>query len=190
MRPRDEAVARRSRPAMSAGATLRKEGEACSPEGGHSVVGAPGSFDKTPSHRPWQKRAPRAPSRPAFPAAWRSPQTTGAAVDPVCLNSALPRRAGRASAYYRFFGRDYWPQRQLEGWYSAGPAVCCQSALPTAAYIGGMLLIPVRAGGGAHTESDGPPLAALTKRYICRFSESIRRLVRHGRTWPRRADLT
>ena len=46
-------------------------------------------------------------------------EQTGPAVGPVSLNSALPRRAGRASAYYRFFGRDAWPQGQLEGWYSA-----------------------------------------------------------------------
>jgi hypothetical protein len=92
---------------------------------GHKVtrrVGAPGSFNRTPVSSPRQKRAPRAPSRPAVPAAWPSPRTTGPAVDPVCLNSALPRRAGHASAYYRFFGRDCWPQGQLQEWYSAEPA--------------------------------------------------------------------
>jgi hypothetical protein len=71
-----------------------------------------------------------APSRPAVPpAAWPSARTTGPAVDPVCLNSALPRRAGRASAYYRFFGRDAWPQGQLEAWYSAN----CGVGLPSGA---------------------------------------------------------
>ena len=51
-----------------------------------------------------------------------SEHSTGPAVDPVCLNSALPRRAGRASAYCRFFGRDGWPQGQLERCYSDWPA--------------------------------------------------------------------
>jgi hypothetical protein len=85
-------------------------------------VGAPGSFDRTPVSSPPAETSTRAQSRPAVPAAWPSPRTTGPAVDPVCLNSALPRRAGRASAYYRFFGRDCWPQGQLQGWYSAEPA--------------------------------------------------------------------
>ena len=53
--------------------------------------------------------------------------STGPAVDPVGLNSALPRRAFRASAYCRFFGRDCWPQGQLEPCYSAGPAGASES---------------------------------------------------------------
>jgi hypothetical protein len=87
------------------------------------VVGASGSIDKTPvSSPPGTDEHPEHRVARPFPAAWPSSRTTGPAVGPVSLNSALPRRAGRASAYYRFFGRDCWPQGQLQGWYSAEPA--------------------------------------------------------------------
>jgi hypothetical protein len=107
----------------AAGDDHEQEGEACSQEGGHPVVGAPGSFAKPPVSPPpadTSTQSTESPGRSLQPGP--SPRTTGPAVDPVCLNSALPRRAGRASAYYRFFGRDCWPQGQLQGWYSAEPA--------------------------------------------------------------------
>jgi hypothetical protein len=86
------------------------------------VVGASGSIDKTPvSSPPGTDEHPEHRVARPFPAAWPSSRTTGPAVGPVSLNSALPRRAGRASAYYRFFGRDCWPQGQLQRWYSAEP---------------------------------------------------------------------
>ena len=63
---------------------------------------------------------------PSARGGWSSNMRTGPAVDPVRLNSGLPRRAGsRAWACYRCFGRNCWPQGQLKEGYSSGwvPAV-------------------------------------------------------------------
>ena len=98
-------------------------------------VGAQAPSTGRLSHRAPAETSTQSTESPGRPAAWPSPRTTGPAVDPVCLNSALPRRAGRASAYYRFFGRDCWPQGQLQAWYSAEPAKDAPASIGRAAGV-------------------------------------------------------
>jgi hypothetical protein len=73
---------------------------------GHKVtrrVGAPGSFDRTPVSSPRQKRAPRAPSRPAVPAPGPlreqlAPQSIPFASIVRCLVALVARRRPTASS--------------------------------------------------------------------------------------------
>jgi hypothetical protein len=77
-----------------------------------------------------------------MPTGWSSIKRTGPAVDPVRLNSGLPRRAGsRASAQYRFFGRDCWPQGQLDEWYSSKHSARGARANDNRSAIYGILLL-------------------------------------------------
>ena len=83
------------------------------------------------SHRPCRNEHPK--HRVARPSPQPGPlREQWPRVDPICLNSALPRRAGRASASYRLFGRDRWPQGQLQGWYAAEPAEDAPPLSPSA----------------------------------------------------------
>ena len=86
---------------------------------------------------------------------------TGPAVDPVCLNSALPRRAGRASAYYRSSAGKRWPQGQLKNGTPL-PARVAPATRPWTleAALGG----PARGGAGEPTRGHRRPTTRPRRR--------------------------